>query len=152
MRTANEIVDRCLAKGDIFGFSAEALAEFLTFEEAKPLLKDTATPDKWECEPRTREAVIRKMADYMNFAWGKVEGHRGISASRSVDKMRAWVWLLGDDDALREIERAEYAQYGAPKLAVVCHRYGFPIPADEWATRMIAGEPCGAYEGCGCGR
>jgi hypothetical protein len=92
------------------------------------------------------------MAAYMSFAWSKVEDHRAISASRSIDKLGAYVWLMGDDNVLSEMEAAGYAQYGAPKLACVCLAYGLPIPQDEEVQRMIRGETCRPGCDAGCGR
>jgi hypothetical protein len=82
----------------------------------------------------------------MAFAWGKARDHRGISASRSVEKMRTWVWLLDDPEIT-----ANYQNYGAPILRAICERYGFPIPDGDDMRRMSEGEPCrdGCDEGCG---
>lgn len=151
MRSPQEILEFCQVDGGIFDFSAEAVAQFLTFEQAKPLLEADAKPEDWKQEALNQETVIQGMRAYMEFAWGKVQDHRGLSASRSVNKMRAWVWLLGDDDTLKLLEGAPHAMYGAPKLAVICEKYGFPIPAGENIQNMINGKPC--YAGCdqGCG-
>ena len=97
-----------------------------------------------------RDAVLANMREYMDFAWGKVEDHRGISASRSVEKFGAWIWALGDEETLRKFEATNYAPYGAPQLAFVCATYGFPIPGSSELARMIDGEPCipGCQDGC----
>ena len=73
------------------------------------------------------------------------------AAGRSVEKFTAWVWLLGDDHTLKQIESEPYAQYGAPKLKVVCDAYGFGMPTDTALLRMTEGLPCqpGCSEGCG---
>lgn len=158
MRTPEEIVARCKVEGDRFSiagqFVVEALVPFLTFEQARPLLKPDATENGWPTEPLTREAVLSEMRAYMEFAWGKVQDHRGLSASRSVEKIGAWIWLLGDEEILNEFKATDYAQYGAPKLAAACRHYGFPVPEDESLACMIAGRPClgcesGEQSGCG---
>jgi len=87
----------------------------------------------------------------MEFAWGKIEDHRGISANRSIEKMEAWLWLLDDEETLAALEEAPYKNYGAPKLKVICDKYGFPVPQDETIQNMIASRPCreGCQDGCG---
>ncbi len=151
MRTQDEIVEHIRANEGLLDFTASALVPYLDFEHAKPWLKEDVTADQWKPTPLDRETVLAEMREYMEFAWGKVEDHRGISASRSVDKMGAWVWLLGDDEVLADFKATGYPNYGAPKLAVVCRAYGFPIPDDEGVQRMIQGDDCGIGD-CGCGR
>lgn len=153
MRTFEEIAARCSKPTSLLGFDADALLGFLPFEYAKSLLKPETDGAAWDAQlpPLTRDAVLAEMRSYMEFAWGKVDDHRGISASRSVEKMEAWLWLLGEDDLLREVEAAGYAQYGAPKLKLICERLSFPIPDDEDIRRMSRGERCTADYGCGCG-
>lgn len=153
MRTNDEIVKKTIENRKVlFDFSSEVFVPFLPFEQAKPFLKKDSLEDQWEPKDFTREQVINDMRDYMEFAWGKVENHRGLSADRSVNKMTAWVWLLGDDDFLKELEKAGYINYGAPKLEVVCKKYDFPIPQSDEIQNMIKGNPC--IKGCkvGCGR
>jgi hypothetical protein len=141
-------------EGEFLNFAGDVLLPCLDFEHARPFLKPEVTEAEWDKERvrPTKESVLGELRNYMDFAWGKVEDHRGISASRSVDKLSAYVWLLGDDATLSEVEEAGFAQYGAPKLAVICRAYDLPIPEDEGIQRMIRGESCGSYEDCGCGR
>ncbi len=150
MRTQDEILARVQADRGVFGFAGEVLILFLDFEHAKPFLKDEVTAADWKPEPVDRETILGQMREYMAFAWGKVEDHRGISAHRSVEKMAAWTWLLGDEKVLADFKAADYENYGAPKLAVICHAYDFPIPDSEEIQRMSEGLPCGAGD-CGCG-
>lgn len=156
MRTQEQIIERMkdIEKADFFGFGQEVLIGFLDFQHAKPFLNDTATEEKWnEAGDRnpTEENVKKEMADYMTFAWGKAKDHRGLSAGRSIEKMKAYVWLLENDALLEKIETIDYSQYGAPKLAAICREYSLPIPASEAIARMVEGKPCrdGCDEGCG---
>lgn len=155
MRTQDEIATKVAESNKrVLDFTGDALLCYLDFEHARPFLKPEATAEGWAKShtPLVRESVIAEMRDYMAFAWGKVEDHRGLSAGRSVDKMTAWAWLLGDDALVKAIDAAGYAQYGAPKLAVVCKALGFDIPDDPGIARMIDGERCGADYSCGCGQ
>lgn len=160
MRAAKEIQTRMheVEGTDFLGFQAEVLIEYLRFEEAREFLKEEARDDpekakKWNdaTKPPTRENLLADMKEYMAFAWGKVEDHRGISAGRSVDKMGSWLWLLEDEEGLRKVKTLPRAQYGAPVLKYVSERYGFPMPDTETARRMMKGEPCvpGCDMGCG---
>lgn len=141
LRGGEEIASRIseLAKAgiwepnDLLGFKTEALAAFLPWEHAKALVKPTVTEEEWtkDTKPLTREAVIEQMRGYMEFAWGKAKDERGISASRSVEKLREWAWLLGDDDLVTAIEEAPYGWYGVDTLRVICERLDFPIPEEH---------------------
>jgi len=153
MRTQKEIADKVRGDDSMFGFMRDALLGYLDFEHAREWLKPETTAEDWEKSrgaSRDEVAVRAELADYMEFAWGKVEDHRGLSAGRSVEKCSAWAWLIGDDALEAKIEAAEYRNYGAPKRAVICQAFGLPIPEDEGAQRMIRSEACSGHcEGCG---
>ena len=159
MRTTDEIAAWYAAKSedDLLGFTAEAVMEYLSFEQLKPFLKKDSSLEEWEPTPLTEESLLERMREYMGIAWEKALGHRGISAGRSVEKMRAWLWILGDDELVAFADDDEnYAQYGVPILKRICERYGFSVPAGEWSVqcteRMAQGLPCtpACDEGCGC--
>ena len=88
----------------------------------------------------------------MPFACEKASGHRGISASRSIEHFRNWLWLLGDDELL-EFSGGDnnYINCGAPILKAIADKYRFDWPDDDGLNRMARGEPCvdGCVEGCG---
>src|SRR5277367_4801730 len=103
-------------------------------------------------ESASLEDALGELREYMVFAWGKVEDHRGISAGRSVDKCAAWAWLLGRDDVYKAAHDGKnYAQYGAPALKLICEAFDLPVPADKGLQRMMRGEPCTDNCGNGCG-
>ncbi len=141
------------ADDSLLGFASEVLLSYLDFEHAREFLKAGTTEEAWNKEQHTfDEPTLKKdLAEYMDFAWDKVDNHRGISASRSVDKCSTWVWLLGDEALLARVEAAEYAQYGAPKLAVICEAYGLPVPDSESIRNMIQGMSCSSFCEMGCG-
>lgn len=145
------------ATGDMFGWAAEALLPFVDFEHARPLLFAGTTQEDWDeqypPDQRTAEDVRAEAMRYLEFAVGKVTDHRGLSAERSIIKLRALLWLLGLDDAIASMDAAGYTNYGAPKLKVVAEALDAPWPDDSRLARMAAGLPCGEsdYE-CGCGR
>lgn len=117
MRTPEQIIARIEAvrTGDFFGAQSSDLINALTYESAKPFLKPEVTPDEWaKAVGDPRSAAI----GYMEFAWGKANGNRGLSANRSIDHYRAWMWLLGIDD-FDAVADAEYQFYGKPILVIV---------------------------------
>jgi hypothetical protein len=153
MRTPQEIADyyRQEQVNDFLNFTAEVLLPYLSAEQVKPFLKESADLTDWKPEPLSREGVLAAMRGYMEFAWGKVENHRGISASRSVEKMSAWLWILGDEEMVASArDNANYAYYGAPILKKICDVYGFPVPDNDGVRNMSQGKPCceGCTEGC----
>jgi hypothetical protein len=138
----------------MFGFEREVWFRYVDFEHAKPLLKPAVKPKDWSGEKQDDAAVLAEMRDYAAFGWEKIENHRGLSASRTVEKMQAWLWLLGTTQADELIRFAgvdeNYPMYGAPILAAICAAYDFPIPDNEAVRRMRQGKPCveGCREGC----
>lgn len=157
MRTEAEVLAKIVQvgeEGDMLGFSRGALLPFLSFEAAKPFLIPDATAEQWNPLPLTSDGVVGQMREYMDFAWEKALGHRGLSASRSVAKMREWLWLLGDDEGVAFADGdGNYQNYGVPVLAYICEKYDLPMPTEsaESIKRMRAGESCvpGCMDGCG---
>ena len=127
MKTTQEILARIaeIEADDMFGFQKGDLLAFLPYDVAKPFLNEEMTQDKWATivRPQTKEAAVGEMLNYMPFAWEKANDCRGISACRSVEHMKAWLWLAGDDlyDKLDDL----YEFYGKPCLAVICEKYGW---------------------------
>jgi hypothetical protein len=165
MRTPEEIVARIAAirEGMFgFGFGAEVLLQALTFEQARPVLKPGATGAEWGDVLDSREKVQNAAVDYLEFAIGKALNHRGLSASRSIEKLTEYLWLLGLDDVLERFEAAGYAQYGMPKLRVMAEQFGmWPYPQLQYsdstaaalaarAERMAAGKRCTPECQSGC--
>jgi hypothetical protein len=150
MRSIDEIVAKIKERqGEGFDFWVEVLIVYLPFKNAKRFLKEGVGEKEWAA-PRelTQVNVIDEMRKYMEFAWEKVDSHRGLSTSRSVNKMEAWLWLLESDLNLEDVP---YENYGAPKLAAVCKKFDFLIPDDDAIKRMIEGESCidNCMSGCG---
>jgi len=147
-RSQDEIVARINAiEDDMFGFRSDVLVSALDFAHAAPFLKDGTTEAEWDGEHDAAFAAH----EYLTFAVGKILDHRGISASRSVDKLGEYAWLLGRDDVVAAMDAADYPQYGAPKVRAFAVGMDWSWPDDPDLARMAAGEPCepGCVEGCG---
>lgn len=137
LRTQDEIskkFDERTSRGGMFDFWPEVLLNYLTFENAKPHLKEDYVKEvesgekKWEDAPNL-EKTADDFIDYMKFAWGKAEDERGLSASRSISKLSCWLWLMNREDLVRLIEDDDlYNPYGAPALIAVCKEMGIEVP------------------------
>lgn len=123
MKTQEEIISRIqnIKKSDMFGFETNGLLEKLTFENAKPYLKEGTTKEEWTTEEINRETILKEMLDYMPFAWEKAKGFRGLSAGRSMAHYKIWVWLIGDD--LGDLQNYQF--YGKDNLVKICEHYGW---------------------------
>lgn len=140
MRTVDEIRARLNdpARAEtlsLFDFGKEVLES--RFLEGGGLLTDE----------QTKEEAI----SYLHFAFDKAIHHRGISASRSVQKMREYAWLLGLEEAVKFSEQdSNYINYGVPILKNMAKALGVELPKEiaSWED----GQPC--YPGCsnGCGK
>lgn len=153
-RTQEEILARidAVAEEDFFGTQRNDLACFLTFENAKPFLNPEATKESWKESTDSIGTPVDNIKGYMPFALEKAENHRGLSAGRSIEHFKAWLWLLGDDELLAFADdHANYRNYGVPILRKIGEKYGLELPDDDWFENMGKGKPCrqGCQEGCG---
>jgi len=153
MRTDEEILRRLgeIKGDDFFGAQSSELVSRLPFAIARPFLIDEATEAGWKTYGRDRDAIVGEMRGYMEFAVEKATGHRGLSASRSIEHFRSWVWLLSDED-FSAIDWEDYANYGAPILKAVANRFGIDLPDDPRLMRMAEGKICSPDCEGGCGR
>lgn len=126
-RTQEDIVNRYEARSgsDTLGFEVGEYIDYLDFSHATPYLETGTTAEQWG--KITVSAPKQAMVNYMEFAFGKAHGKRGISANRSIKHMIAWAWLSGDDELLASIEdgyASSYCHYGLPILRGICERLG----------------------------
>lgn len=124
MRTQDEIVKRIEERktDDIFGFEWTEYILWLDFEHGKPYLKDEAKKEDWDYP--IKETGLNKIRNYMEFAWGKANNCRGISASRSISHMIAWLWI-DDNPIWEEVEKMyknNYCYYGKDILVFICEK------------------------------
>ncbi len=122
------------ASNSLFDFRREVLMSYLTFEAVKSNLTEDyieeieAGTKVWE-PLTTIDSCVKDFLSYMGFAWGKSEDERGLSASRSIQKLSMWLWLMNRDDLQVIIEDDSlYNPYGAPALIEVCDKMGIEVP------------------------
>lgn len=123
MRTDEEILERIekIKPRDVFGHEITDLIIRLPFEKAKKFLKEGTKEEDWQCGPRDRDSILKEMKTYMDFAWLKANGERGLSAGRSMNHYNSWIWLACDD--LGDMTNYEY--YGKDNLVKICNHYGW---------------------------
>lgn len=118
---------------DFLGFSAEAYLPFMNWEDAKEYYKEEFRQKVDSGEIKYTNVIIEEAAqdflDYMNFAWDKAQNMRGISASRSIEKLSAMLYCMNRADLAEEIQREElYNPYGAPALINICKKMRITFP------------------------
>lgn len=149
----DEIVARIAERkeADMFGFEWQEYIEWLDHPHAvatgvlneKAKIAANWPPPESEL---TREVMLAKMLAYMEFAWGKANDCRGISAGRSISHYVAWIWLAGDRAFSSEVEQIEHRYYGKPALVAICERYEWDWKKwddDRW-TDSEDGDGCDA--------
>lgn len=149
-RTQDEILARYRAANDFLGFAGEVLVESMTADTIRQINPDAVLPADWM--PNTVQELEVAAREYLEFAVGKIAAHRGLSAERSVIKLREFAWLLGRDDVVAAMDAAGYPQYGAPKVQAFAAGMGWSFGGDyePELSRMARGWPCVAdcCEGC----
>lgn len=149
-RTADQILGRIneLDPNDFFAFRLDVLIPTLDWEHAQPYLVGTATEDAWEGDTNTWVHLYNNTVEYIKFGLGKAENHRGASALRTIAKLNAWCWLLGDDT--NAVYNAPYPSYGVPGIMVAAGLLGVTVQLSPTLLRMSQGLPCveGCQEGC----
>ena len=115
---------------DMFGFEVDEYAVYLDKEHCQDFLADGVELDDWTdySGDLMNGKLLERMKDYMEFAVGKAEGERGISANRSIMHYIAWIWLAGDDTLLDEVQAAydnDYSDYGKEILAKIREHYSW---------------------------
>lgn len=104
-------------------FQGGDLLPYMDYEDAKPFLKEGVTAQELADARDSLGGPIKETIDYLPFAWEKANDCRGLSAGRSVDHLKAWLWLAGydvDDDFDRR-----YQYYGKPCLVTASELVGF---------------------------
>ena len=128
MRTQEEIMSRFEKADDLFGTQKGDLIDYMTFENAKPhlqeeyLAKVESGEEKWDIKTDPKKEIL----EYLDFAYDKAEGERGLSAGRSMLHFRTWIWLE-DEKFYNEVINLidNYTNYGIPALNKISKHYGY---------------------------
>jgi hypothetical protein len=126
VKTEAEILARIEAvkKDDWLGTMLSDLVHYLPYNAAKPFLKEGITEEQWAKSISDVLPPIEAIKDYLPFAWDKANNQRGISAGRSIDHIRTWLWLAGYG-TLVDTEFKEYEYYGKRLLVIASIISGF---------------------------
>ena len=119
MKTEQEILDAMadMKWKDLFGTRMGDIMEGLSFEKAKPWLKETAKPEDWTKIQLTSDKQIYDQAvKYLDFAQEKIDNQRGLSANRSMYHYQAWLWLMNAPQEIQDVAWRDYDDYGQENL------------------------------------
>lgn len=117
-----------------FGFDIEVAITVLPYEDCKHVFNDKFKEKIIKGEYKhlhTKDVmeVAQDFLDYMVFAWSKAIDERGISASRSIDKLGAWMEILSRPDVAEVLHDDDlYNPYGRPALRNACGMLGIDCP------------------------
>ena len=133
-KTPTEIKARIerIKGGDWMGTQQSDLIDYLPFEDAKPFLKDGVTASEWD--ERKVLPGLDAAKEYLSFAWDKANNCRGLSAGRSLDHLKAWLWIAGHGNIVDE-HFSNYDHYGKFQLVIASELTGFDWGAadsGEW--------------------
>jgi hypothetical protein len=123
--------------GDMFGVIAQTLLEQLPYEHALPFLREGVTEQEWTDVTRGELGTIdpvKQAHAYMTFAASKIVGERGLSCTRNIDHMYAWVWLHGTDEDADALMLSDYGWYGRGQMMVAARLLGLSKEWDEILT------------------
>jgi len=107
-----DIVQRIeqIKAGDFFGENTALLVTFLSFEDAKPYLKDEALQSQWEQKDNEH---LRELFTYYKTWWAqKVTDGRGISVHRGRERLVELLFLAGVEgwEVLRDMDGGWYQE------------------------------------------
>jgi hypothetical protein len=132
MRTQEEILQRIesIKDHDFFGWQTSDLIDYLDYSNAQKFLKPDVDEKTWE---GTFVPVKQRMIEYMEFAWEKANNKRGISASRTMDHYKTWLWLDGAEKLSDGCD--DYEFYGKPQLIEICKYLGIDSNQYDYGMR-----------------
>ena len=130
LKSPNEIYDKFIEihyESKTVDFRIEVIAHYVQYNLLEAYLRlDSAKNLKYI---NSVEEAAQDFLDYMNFAWGKAQNKRGLSAARSIEKLAMWLWLLNREDLAAIIKHESlYEPYGAPALIKICDILEIDIP------------------------
>lgn len=135
-RTREEILEK-LGVDDFFGNKTAVFMDYLDFEDVKKFYKQEYVEKIEKGEVEKPQGItdiyetVQDMLDYLIFGYDKALDERGLSAGRTIEKLSAWLWLLGRDDLRRLISDDElYNPYGMPALIALTESLGFAVPEE----------------------
>lgn len=123
-KTTEQIVARIseIGKDDWMGTQQSDLIDYLPYEFALKHLNEGVTKEQWDSQEKV--PPLQAVFNYLEFAWGKANNQRGLSAGRSLDHMKAWLWLAGYEGLLLD-HFSSYNAYGKKQLIIASIICGF---------------------------
>lgn len=102
MRSWKELIDAVETNIDSNAFftPADTIINFLPYYYAKKYLANSYTYYDWDTNksiPHTRDGIIDKMKERLEFLSEKYEDNRGLSTAKALMQVQTLCWLLKDD-------------------------------------------------------
>jgi len=117
-------------------FAADVLGPLVEDEYDREMWRTLSSHHSFVNAPVTPEQLTIAMNDYLRFAIGQALYHRGLSANRSLIKLRSFAFALdlGEADAvLHDTQIAtRYTPYGMPLLKSFAQTIKQPWPPVEY--------------------
>lgn len=119
---------RISQKRDLLGFETHEYLEYLDVEHFREFARKDADLSNFPKPQYDKAKLLKRMKDYMEFAFDKANNYRGISSKRSVMHYVAWSWLAGDKEFSGQIQNEfenNYNAYGKDILCMICNHYSW---------------------------
>lgn len=97
----------------------------LPFEMALPFLKEGTKEEEFKSATATLHPPLQTCNEYLEFAWSKANDCRALSAMRSLQHIRAWLFLAGFGDVVEQHFGNSYEHYGKKQLVIASLLCGF---------------------------
>jgi len=136
-KTQDEIRKKYDTSNSFIGSYQEVLLSYMDFYHCKNLYKDDYIKQVESGEKNFDPPITdilettQDFLDYLNFGYTKALDQRGISAGRTIEKLSAWLWLLGREDLEIIINSSSlYNPYGMPALIRLTEELGLEVPQE----------------------
>ena len=146
LHRTQEDIYTIIKNAGMLDFAGEVLVSYLDWDKSKEFYKEEFVKDVKNGVKQKPEKIediyetVQDMLDYLIFGYMKAMDERGISASRTINKLGHWLWLLGRDD-LEELVNDDnlYNPYGMPALIALTEKLGLCVPEDcmEFSKKKV---------------
>lgn len=145
MRSSKEIIKKIKSedKISIFNFVRDVLCPYLSYKDMVENFNPKLREETWVRKEFNKDEVLKEMERYMGYTWSSgVLGHNELKVLKSIDMFKCWLWLLQDDQTLKQIAKIPHKRYEGPIFKYICDIYDFMVPGCEEGRNMMEGDPC----------
>lgn len=125
-RHHDEIVARLnyIRAEDFFGFQSSDLLAYLPWDRARPFLHNNSNEGDWRAAYPIFIPPLKAMMTHMPQAWSGANSCFKVNVMRSIEHIKAWLWLAGYDSQfiVENFDDCEY--FGKPQFVLASHLIG----------------------------